>query len=185
MYTVGENPTVHEDGRAVKDASVGTFGGAIVKVTFAELLLQVAVIVTEAAAPRLNVVTVNVWLVCPFATVMLEGTVAAAVLLLDKVTLVPLPDAAMLSVTVPLAVDPAVITVGLTASVAMNGPDFDDGCVTVSAAVFVVAECVAEMLMAGYVQPAQRFVVIVKVAVRDPAATRTYGGSDVIVALSV
>ena len=64
--------------------------------------LYVPVIVTGVAAATVNVVTGNVAVVAPAATVTLAGTVAAAVLLLDSATTAPPAGAAALSVTVPV-----------------------------------------------------------------------------------
>lgn len=54
------------------------------------------------------VLTVNVALVAPAATVTLEGTLAAAVLLLESVTCAPPVGAAPSSVTVPMEEFPPV-----------------------------------------------------------------------------
>jgi hypothetical protein len=58
--------------------------------------------VTAVDASTALVLTVNVALVAPAATVTLDGTVAAAVLLLERATNVPPDGAAPLSVTVPV-----------------------------------------------------------------------------------
>jgi hypothetical protein len=60
-------------------------------------------IVTDAEAVTALDVTVNVPLVAPAAIVMLAGTVAAVVLLLESVTTAPPEGAAALSVAVPVA----------------------------------------------------------------------------------
>ena len=80
------------------------------------------------------VLTVNVALLAPAATVTLAGTVAVDVLLLVSVTAAPPVGAGPLSVTVPVEGDPPVTLVGLSAiaeSVAVPGGD------TVSEAVWV------------------------------------------------
>jgi len=62
------------------------------------------------------VLTVNVALVAPAATVTLDGTRAAAVLLLDSVTIAPPAGAAPLSITVPVEEFPPVTLVGFSVS---------------------------------------------------------------------
>lgn len=58
--------------------------------------------------------TVNVALMAPAATVTLEGTVAAVVLLLESVTCAPPAGAGPLSVTVPVEEFPPVTLVGFS-----------------------------------------------------------------------
>jgi hypothetical protein len=58
--------------------------------------------VTAVDAVTALVLTVNVALVAPATTVTLEGTVAAAVLLLESATCAPPAGAAPLNVTVPV-----------------------------------------------------------------------------------
>jgi hypothetical protein len=73
-------------------------------------------IVEEVAEDTVAVVTVNVWLVAPAATVTLAGTVAADVLLLDSITTAAPDGAAAVSVTVPCDGFPPVTLVGLSAN---------------------------------------------------------------------
>ena len=72
-----------------------------------------ATAVDEATA---LVLTVNVALVAPAATVTLDGTLAAVVLLLESVTSAPPDGAAPLSVTVPVEEFPPVTLVGFSES---------------------------------------------------------------------
>ena len=60
------------------------------------------------------VVTVNVALLAPAATVTLAGTVAVDVLLLERETAAPPVSAGPLSVTVPVEGDPPVTLVGFS-----------------------------------------------------------------------
>ena len=70
--------------------------------------------VTEVVAVTELVVTVKVALLAPAAMVTLPGTVAAVVLLLDRVTTAPPVGAAALSVTVPWDVLPPITLVGFS-----------------------------------------------------------------------
>ena len=73
--------------------------------------------VTAVDAATALVLTVNVALVAPATTVTLEGTVAAAVLLLESATAAPPAGAAPLSVTVPVEdCVPPITLVGLSVS---------------------------------------------------------------------
>jgi len=62
------------------------------------------------------VLTVNVALLAPAATVTLAGTVAVDVLLLERETVAPPAGAGPLSVTVPVEGDPPVTLVGFSVS---------------------------------------------------------------------
>ena len=62
------------------------------------------------------VLTVNVALVAPAATVTLDGALATVVLLLESVTCAPPEGAAALRVTVPVEDPPPVTLVGLRLS---------------------------------------------------------------------
>ena len=62
------------------------------------------------------VLTVKGALVAPVATVTLEGTVAAVVLLLESVTVAPPAGAGPLSVTVPVEEFPPVTLLGFSVS---------------------------------------------------------------------
>ena len=117
------------------------------------------------------VLTVNVAVVDPAATVTFEGTVAAAVLLLVSVTTAPPVGAAPFSVTVPVDDAPPVTVVGLTLVEEIAA----DGTVTVSPAVCVVllyvAEIVTDVLLATWL------VLTVNVAVLAFAGTVTLAGT--------
>ena len=78
--------------------------------------LYEAEMLAEVDVPTGLVLTVNVALVAPAATVTLDGTIAALGLLLDRlITASPL-GAGPLSVTVPVAEVPPVTLVGLNVS---------------------------------------------------------------------
>lgn len=93
-------------------AGVGTAGGVIVNVAV-RVAPDEPEIVTGVDVVTAVVVTVNVLLVLPAATVTLEGNAATAVLLLESDTTVPADGAALVSVTVPCEVFPPTTLVGL------------------------------------------------------------------------
>jgi hypothetical protein len=105
-----EAPPVTEIGLKLKELKAT---GAMVKAAVLEELPLVAVMVTEVEAETANVVTVNVAVVLPDATVTEAGTVAAAGLLLDKVTVIPPVGADAANVTVAWEEVPPVTEVGL------------------------------------------------------------------------
>jgi hypothetical protein len=72
--------------------------------------------VTVAETVTALVLTMNVALVAPAATVTLAGTVAAAVLSLIRETAAPPLGAGPLSVTVPVEEDPPITLMGLSAT---------------------------------------------------------------------
>jgi len=89
--------------------------------------------VTVVDAATALVLTVNVALVAPAATVTLDGGRATFVLLLESVTVAPPDGAAPLSVTVPVEEFPPVTVVGFRDSDERVGGGGDAG-VTVSEA---------------------------------------------------
>jgi hypothetical protein len=142
-------------------------------VNAADLLTPPAVpeIVTDVAAVTVLVVTVNVALVAPAATVTLAGTVATAVLLLVSVTTVPPAGAAALKVTVPVEELPPVTLVGLSVSVqGVTAVGF-----TVKEADFVVPLLEAVIVTAAH--DVTDWVATVNVALVAPAATVTLAGT--------
>jgi hypothetical protein len=105
-------PPVTVVGFKVRPEIVGG-GGFTVRVAVpVSPLLSVAAMVTGVDALTARVVTVNVTVVAPAATVTLAGTVATAVLLLDRVTVVPPAGATVFNVTVPVEGFPPVTTAG-------------------------------------------------------------------------
>ena len=89
--------------------------------------------VTVVEAATALVLTVNVALVAPAATVTLGGVLATVVLLLESATVAPPAGAAPLSVTVPVEEFPPVTLVGFSDSDERVGGGGDAG-VTVSVA---------------------------------------------------
>jgi hypothetical protein len=102
--------------------------GAVLIVTVAVLVTipAVAVIVADVAAFTAAVVTVNVVVDAPAATVTLAGTVADA-LLLERLTTIPPVGAGEPSVIVPVAFVPPLTAVGFTETAVRTpaGTDID------------------------------------------------------------
>jgi hypothetical protein len=113
--------------------------------------------------------TTNVALVAPAATITLAGTVAAAVLLLDKLTTTPPAGAAPVSLTVAVDVFPPVTVVGFSVIVESAAG------LTVRAAVFVTSPYTAEMV--DVLAAITALLVTANVAVVAPAATVTFAGT--------
>jgi hypothetical protein len=103
------------------DSEAGGGGGVTVSVAVFVAPPYAPVIVTGVDAPTALVVTLNVALVAPAATMTLAGTVATAVLLLDSVTTAPPAGAALVSVAVPCAALPPTTLVGLSAIAESDG----------------------------------------------------------------
>jgi hypothetical protein len=118
-----------------------------------------------------GVVTVNVALVAPAATVTLAGTEADAGALLESVTAKPAAPAADVSVTVPWDVEPALMLAGASAT----EDSATTGTVTVSVALRVVPP--NEPLIAAVLVAAGEPAVTVNVALVAPAATVTLAGT--------
>jgi hypothetical protein len=146
--------------------------GVIVNVAVRETVPAVAVTMALLPTVAIVVVTVNVALVAPAATVTLAGTDADAGRLLESDTTKPAPGAANVSVTVPVDGVPALTLAGAS--------ETDDkaawaAAVTVSVAVRVMPPNAPLMptvpVVAG--EPA----VTVNVALVPPAATVTLAGT--------
>jgi len=127
-------------GFKVSEDSVGGGGGAGFTVSEAVLVTpaKVAEIVTVVDSLTALVLTVNVALVAPAATVTLEGTVATDVSLLESATCAPPDGAGPLSATVPVEDLPPMTLVGLSVSEVSVGVGGGAG-FTVSEAVLVTA----------------------------------------------
>jgi hypothetical protein len=89
--------------------------GLMIRLAICELLPRVAVIVAVSAELTTVVLTVNVVLVAPLATVTLLDTLALETLLL-RFTTVPPEGAAAVRVTVPVELLPPVTVVGFRMS---------------------------------------------------------------------
>jgi hypothetical protein len=126
--------------------------------------LKFPTIVTFVTAPTALLVTSNVAVAEPSATVTLAGTTAAR-LSEDNATTAPPEPAALFSVTVPVDELPPVIAEGFSVTEERAGR------FTARPAVLVTPFSEAEMFALTSVPTA--IVVIVNVAVLDPAATVT------------
>jgi hypothetical protein len=118
------------------------------------------------------VVTVNVALVFPAATVTVAGTVPTPVLLLERVITAPPEGAAPLSVTVPCELAPPLTLVGFNVS---------DDRLTALPGVMVSVACCELLPMLAVIVPVvlvvTAVVLTVKVALVAPGATATLDGT--------
>ena len=130
--------------------------------------LSEAVTVAETDAATPMVVTENVALVAPAATVTEDGALAA-LLLHDRATVVPPAEAGRFSVTVPCVGFPPTRVVGIRDTPARRGV------CTVSEAVAVFVPWVAVIVPVTVVVTTA--VVIVNAAEFEPAATVTLDGT--------
>ena len=128
--------------------------------------------VTVLTAATFLVVTANVVLVAPAATVTETGTVAALRLLLAKVTAAPPAGAAAPSVTVPVLPATPVTTAGLTLT-----PTNAAGPAGFSVSVTVLDAPTDVAVMLACVTTVTLLVVTAKLALVAPAATVTDGGT--------
>lgn len=168
-------PPTTDAGFTVTDLSeTDAAAGFTVSAAVFETPPLVAVIVTAVTAVTVDVVTVNVAVVAPAATVTEAGTVAAT--LLDaSVTTMPPAGAADNKVTVPVLDVPPVTDVGFKATV------LSTGAVIPRDADWLIAPFVAVIVLAVFAATA--VVVTVKVAVVEPAATVTLDGTVAVALL--
>src|SRR6185369_7398733 len=152
-------------------ASAAGPAGFTVSVAVLTTPLYVAVMVTAVGTVPPMVLTANVFVVAPAATVTVPCTVAAAPLLLLSVTTAPPAGAALVSVTVPVLPALPVTAVGLTLTPSRAAA----AGFTVSVAVLTTPLYVAVMVTSvGTVPP---MVVTGNVFVVAPAATVTETGT--------
>src|SRR3989442_351583 len=161
--------------------TVSAAGGGAAGVTVSSAVLvtppKLAEIVAEVDAVTDTVVTVNVALVAPAGTVTLPtaGTLAAAGLLLERVTTAPPAGAAALRVTVATEEEPLATLAGLSVRAESVTGGGGAGGETVSSAVLVRPPKEAAIVMV--VDAVTEVVVTLKLAVVDPAATVTLAGT--------
>ena len=149
--------------------SVTVLAAFTVIVAVCEVLLALAVIVDDELVATARVVTVNVAVVEPAATVTEAGTVAAAVVLELRLTVRPPVGATELIVTVPVEVPAPVTDVG-----------FNESAVTVGAVIARLAVVLTPANVAVIVAEAfaaTAVVVTLNVAEVDPAGTVTVAGT--------
>jgi hypothetical protein len=173
-------PAVTVVGLSVTDDSAITAGLTVRTAVFVTPLYAAEIVAVAVAVTGCEVI-VNVALVAPAGTTTLAGRVAAAVLLLVKVTITPPEGAGALRLAVPVEVAPPVSVEGLIvadASASAAG-------LMVNAAVFVTALYTAET--DTVVAADTGLEVAVNVAVMAPAGTTMLAGTvtaDVLLLLS-
>lgn len=170
------NATVAPPAGATSDGAAGVGVDALTFSVALRLTPSVPVIVADVDDDTVAVVTVNVRLVDPAATVTLAGTVAAAVLLLDSATTAPPDKAAADSVTVPCDVPPPVTLDGDNDTEARVGVLPPPPAVTVSTApqvVFRSAQTFAWVVVATLVVPTLNVALVAPagmITLADPVA---------------
>lgn len=162
---VEASPPVTAEGLNVMEA---TTGGKMPRVAVWLTAPAAAVTVAVVFAATIDVVTVNVPLVAPAATVTLAGTCADA-LFDEVVTEKPPAGAGPVRVSVPVLDAPPVTCVGFSASVLSFGAWITSGWLAELAAKLAVMDAVTSAGVA--------VVETVKVAVVEPAATVTDAGA--------
>ena len=155
-------------GLRVNEESVNA--GLMISEAIWELLPSVALIVAVRAVLTDVVLTVNLALVDPLATLTLLGTLALELLLL-RLTTMPPEGAAELRVTVPVELLPPVTLVGFSVSDEIvtdtGGLIVNEACLIVLPSVPVIVAVVVELT---------NVVVTVKLVLLDPADTVTLLG---------
>jgi hypothetical protein len=121
---VEEEPPVTLLGLSVIEERVGAVpAGVTVSVAVFVDVPRVAVMITEVEEVTAVVFTTNGWMVVPGATVTVEGTVAAD-MLLETETFAPAYGAGPLRVTVPVEEEPPVTLLGVSVRlVSVGEPD--------------------------------------------------------------
>ena len=161
------------DGPVTTNRAVGTFAVGLTVSVAVRLAPRSPVIVTVVCEVTLLVETVKVPVVDPAAIVTLEGTVAAPVLLLDRLTTAPLDPAALSNVAVPCEVLPPLTAVGLR----VNDVNVSAGVSILTTSVVDAVTPLYEALIVTVNAPPTARVATLKVALVAPAGTVTLGGT--------
>lgn len=163
---------------------VGEGGAPAVTVRFAEVVVSKnAVMVTDVLLPTANVVTVKLAEVCPPGTLTMPGTVATARLLVASVTEIPPAGAGALKNTVPVALVPPRILVGVIVIDWSRGGAFGSG-LTLTKIDLVTPPAVAKTFP-PVGKPLTELVSMVKLVALFPSGIVTLAGTWMTEGLSV